>query len=327
MDNFQTGKSSNEADVDVSIAKIVVLAVLAVGSAAFLGWQLKRLFDGSYDWITAFAALALFLVFFLLQALLIKNFGRQALVVFLESAAIFAFFYALISPTLLFGLTVVFGLFLWAANAGKKELENGMKIRFFRVGKTALSKAATALAVAIGIIYYIYAAGAGGFFLSKEAVRQSIVPVSGIIGRFIPGFTMESSVNDIIKNISSVNLENDSRFQTLPSEVRAQLIKEASSQLLKQLSDFLGVSVSGAEKIDGLLHKIAEDNFTKLDPNGKSAAFWIAAAAVALTFRGAAFLAVWAAEALAFLAYQFLIVSGAATIALESRSREIIVLK
>ena len=313
--------------MDISILKVATLAVLTVFSALFFGWELRAFFDGAGDWIMFAASSCVFLALFLLQVFFVKNLNRRIFILFLESVAIFAFFYDFFSQALLAGLAAVFLLLIWANAGGVNDLKNTLKINFFRIGRAALPKASNALIVAACAVYYVYMSGTGGFFLSEKALGEILAPTSGMIAYFIPGFDINSPIDKIVTDFSLKSVEGDPRFAALPQEVRRRLTSEASGQLLVQISDFLGVKISGGEKLDSLLYRAMENGYAGLSPENRTIVVWSVILLLALTLKGFAIFAVWGAEIAAFLVYEVLLALGAFIIVLESRSREIVILK
>ncbi len=327
MADFTGENAGNGADVDVSILKVSTLAVLTVLSALFFGWELRAFFDGGGDWIMLAAASVAFLALFLLQAFFVKNLNRRIFVLFLESVAIFAFFYDFLSQALLAGIAAVFLLLIWANVGGVNDLKNTLKINFFRIGRATLPKASNALIAAACAVYYLYIGGAGGFFLSEKMLGEILAPASGAIAYIIPGFDVNSPIDKIAADFSLKSAESDPRFQSLPPEIRRRLTSEASGQLLTQISDFLGVKISGGEKIDSLLYRAMESGFAGLSPENQTIVVWSVILLLALTLKGFAVVLVWGAEFAAFLAYEILLALGVFIVILESRSREIVILK
>ena len=202
MADFTSSGAGNSADVDISILKVATLAVLTVFFRAVFGWELRAFLTVPATGLCSRRPPACFWPSFLLQVFFVKNLNRRIFILFLESVAIFAFFYDFFSQALLAGLAAVFLLLIWANAGGVNDLKNTLKINFFRIGRAALPKASNALIVAACAVYYVYMSGTGGFFLSEKALGEILAPTSGMIAYFIPGFDINSPIDKIVADFS-----------------------------------------------------------------------------------------------------------------------------
>ncbi|MEK9168372.1 MAG: hypothetical protein AAB698_01045 [Patescibacteria group bacterium] len=320
------------ADTDRSISKIIVLAVLGIISSFIFGYFLKLFILESRPvfLLVSFLSLLFFSAVFLLGVFFIKSRTRISQIIFLESLAFSAMFYDKLSITLAVGVLAGFLILLWANYSGRLELENTVKIKFWRIGKKVLPKAIAASALFVGIAY-VGAVGAGGkeFFISQSAFEKIISPVINmkIVQNFLPGFNLSLPVGELAKNLAVNQIEQNSQLKLLPANVKNQLINQSAEELEDKFSDFIGAPVNPKTGTLETLYRAIVKKFSELPENIKAVIPAGVAVLIFLTIISLALPIRWLVTLLAYFIYEICLALGFSDIMLEGKSREIIILK
>ena len=320
----------NGVETDSSITKIIILGVLNVGLASVFGYFLKLITDGQGRLILGTLLLGIgFLIFFLLDVFLIKSFWRITVIVVLESLALLIFFLGSLSFYLFSGFLIIVLLLLSSIQAGRRELANMLKIRFWRISKVVVPKAIFALALFSGLVYFNSVKGEESFFISPPVFERIFILSSGgnIIEKFFPGFSMSTPLGESLRAVAQRQVNDEPQFQSLPEESREELISQTTRQLEEKFSSFLGVSLGDDASLPGVIYRAIVQWFASLPETGKmlasgGAAFLIFLTIIALTWPIRLLVSV-----LSYLVYEIFLALGFSVIMLESRSREIILLK
>jgi hypothetical protein len=327
-------KNTNEAEADKAIAKIVILAIIGIVFSFLFGYFLKLfILEGQSDFLLfSFLAGLGFLVFFLLNVFFIKNLWLVNLIIFLGALAFSASFYDQLSKIFGIGVLISFLILLLANYVGRQELENMLKIKFWRVSKKTVPKAIVALAVFVGIVYVGVAnldIERKEFFISQETFEKIISPITklGIIQGFVPGFDLSLPTEKLIKNLAASQIEQNSELKLLPETVKNQLIERSVKELENKISEFTATPLDSKAKASDALYEMMVKRFGDLPANAKSIAPKIVAALIFLTIVGLSLPIRLIVSVLVFLIYEICLALGFSTIMMEGRSREIIILK
>lgn len=323
----------NEAEVDRSITKITVLAIVGVVLAFFFGYYLKIFLaagDWSLLWITSLLALG-FLSFFLLNVFFIKSLARATLIIFLESGAVLAGFYDRLSIDLAIGGAALAVLLFWSVYSGQTEMKNLLKIKFWRIGKIVVPKAVAAVALFVSIAYYANLQGnvLGGedFFISRSGFEKIIASSAPLIKKIIPEFDLSLSAGEVLNKLAETQVEGNPQAQILPENIKRQLIVDAARDLEKKISDFTGTAFDLKAKVSDTLYGIMIKKVSGLSPEYQGVFQVGMAALIFLTIIGLVLPIRWLTSFIAFLVYESLIALGFAVVSLEGRSKEIVLLK
>ncbi len=320
------------ADTDRSISKIIVLAALGIISSFIFGYFLKLfIFESRLDFLLAsFSSLLVFLAIFLLGVFFIKSQTKTSQIIFLESLAFSAVFYDRLSITFAVGVLTGFLILLWANYSGRMELENTIKIKFWRIGKKVLPKAIAALALFIGVAC-VGVVGANGkeFFISQPVFEKMISPVINmkIVQNFLPGFNLSLPVGELAKNLTVNQVEQNSQLKLLPAAVKKQLIDQSAKELEDKFSDFIGAPVDPKAGTAETLYRAMIKKFSELPENIKAVIPAGVAVLIFLTIISLTLPIRWLATLLAYFIYEICLALGFSDIMLEGKSREIIILK
>lgn len=324
---------NNQAiETDQSISKIIALAALGIIFSFFFGYFLKLfILESRLDFLLFSSSVFLsFLTVFLIGVFFIKSGFRASQIIFLESLAFLAAFYDYLSVNIAIGALASFLILLWANHSGRLELENTMKIKFWRIGKKVLPKAIVALSLFVSVAYVgVVGAGEKEFFISQQVFEKIISPAIDmkIVQNFLPGFDSSLPTGELIKNLAKSQIEKNSQMKLLPEAAKKQLINQTAKELEKQFSDFIGAPINPKAKTletlyRAMVKKISElpENIRVVVPVGVAALIFLTIISLTLPIR-------WLVSILAYLVYEICLALGFSVIMLEGRSREIIILK
>ncbi len=331
MDNNRQ-PATPEVEIDRSMPKIIALAAAGIIFAFFFGYFLKLfVLESRTDYlIFSFSAFVLYLTVFLLNVFFIKSGSRISSIIFLESLALLGVFYDKLSLMLGLGVLASFLILLWANYSGRLELENMLKIRFWRVGKKTLPKAITALALFVAVAYAgVGSFGENDFFISSKAFEKILSPIAEmkIVQNFLPGFALEKPFDEFIKDLAKNQIEQNPQFKLLPQKAKKELVNQTAKELEKKASDLIGGPVNSKIKTSDLLYQTMVSKFKELPENIKNFLPVGLATLIFLTIVSLILPIRWLVSVLAYLVYEICLALGFSTIMLEGRSREIILLK
>lgn len=346
--------SADEAEIDRSLSKIFFLAVCGTVSAFIHGYFLKSfILGGEFVYFAiSFAAAVGFGAVFLVNSIFIKSLGRANLIIFFECLALAVgalFASALSADRLFFGLAASFSgkitqitpLFGAAAMAvflllvsgnygGYSELQNSLKVKFWRVSRAVLPKAIMGLIIFGTAVYAGIFSGqsADKFFVSEQAFEKTItVSAAPFIRKFLPEFDLSLSVQDLIAKMAENQVERNPQFKILPNSLKKQLVNQATTELKERTLELAGSPVDFQKNPGRAIYGVLVFQFNQLTSRAKTI---VAAAVAALLFLTAIGFA-WPIRILmtiaAFIIYEIFLGLGFAMVALEGRSREIVILK
>ena len=332
MNKGLLNQATSQVEGDKSIAKIIILAAVVIILSFLFGYFLKSavLNGNTGDFILPFSAASLFLVFYFLNILFIKSVWRTNLIVLLESLAFLVVFYNMLSFNLLLGAFAAFLVLLWGSYAGRNELENMMKIKFWRISKRVIPKGIFALALFISVVY----AGTAiekkdEFFISQSTFEKLTEPVvqSGLFQKFFPGFDANIPISQLFENLAEKQIEKNPQLGALPSEAKSQLANQAAAETQKRLNEFFGVTLNSNLDILAAIYDASIKKIALLSGNAKLVVPITIAALLFLIIVGLTLPIRWLISLVAFLFYEIFFALGFSEKTLEGRSREIILLK
>lgn len=335
-------------------SKIFFLAVCGAVSASFYGYFLKIfILSGEFVYFAiSFTAAVGFGAVFLVNSIFIKSLGRANLIIFFECLALAAgalFAPALSADRLFSGLaagfsekitqiTPIFGLAFFAAfllfifgnYGGYAELQNSLKVKFWRVSRAVLPTAILGLIIFGTAVYAGNFSGpsADKFFVSEQAFEKIItVSAAPFIQKFFPEFGLSLSVQDLIAKMAENQVERNPRFKILPNSLKKQLVNQATAEFKERTLELAGSPVDFQKNPGRAIYGVLVFQFNQLTSRAKTIVVAIVAALLFLTAIGFA----WPIRILmtigALVIYETFLALGFAMVALEGRNREIVVLK
>ncbi len=307
-----------ETEIDLSLIKINIIAFIGILFSVGFSFFLNRIFqlagDTSLNVTFALILGTLFLVVVFLQAILIKDIKRVAMILFLQTLGLLAPFIFFINGFILVGFIITFLLLFWGSSSCKKELQYSMKIRVFRISKFVLPKAITGLSIFI-VASYLGAFQSTELKISLDTFRRIVLPADAFVKIVIPGFTLEDNFSNMIILVNKLG--------DRPKDEQNFIIQKQQ----EYYSDLVNYKFEINESIINILFNSYNQNVGKISDNSKILILFIIGAVLFLLVRSIGTPVSWFVALVASLIYEILLTFGFATVVLETRSREIILLK
>lgn len=331
---------SKESDgVSQSSVKIIPLLILEIVSAFLMSFYFRQLAAGftGFNLIWFLLGLALFVIFSFLSALFVNELLWPSLAAGLSATVSLAVFYDYFSAGLLgFGLlvfaTLVLGIF-----SLKKELENSLKINFFRLSKIFLSKMTLAIAILFCLFaYFLFFIktpsldlGQSGLPISFESFRIFVLkPNEGLIGIFVPNFKFQEPLQTVLAGVLENQLSQSiPNFKDLPDATKETVVVSAIEQEFgDSLDEFFGYQVNLKDSVDKIVYDFLAIKFNQLNQTVKD---WMPVGMLVVLFFTIRFLFIpinWLLSVLMFLVYLLLLAVNFINIKSEPRSKEVIII-
>jgi|GEM_PF-1265366 len=314
------------SEADYSGLKIAAV-IVGVSAFAFLfGYSLS--FWGVFPSI---AAGMFFVSLVALAPLLLKSRGLQFAAALVSSLALAIplFIFGKI-PLIPIGALAVFSIVMLAEGVifGKKEIDNSLKVSFSKFSGAVVGKALTVIALAASISY-------GWHFTADDLFTDKFIDgivslSSPVVGYYAPGFTPEMKFSEFLEISARRALagKDPIGFAVMPETLKRQQIDQTVENSRRALENNFAMEVDLEASVQDNFRKAAIDKLAgparAVNPDHLS----IAAAIVIFIFvRGVLWFFGWLAAALAFFVYQLLLATKFAEIYIESKTREMVILK
>ncbi len=321
-------KTMEETGVDRSLVKVVIVGAFGVLSAVAFGFFLNLFIGGNSGAGAAAGFFGIgFLAVFLLQTLFLKSEKITNLILLLESLGMSVFFFNRISLAIL-SAWILLLLFLWnASRSGRQELDNRLKISFFQIDKQTTYKAITALSIFISIVY----ASANGFSqtgISEKGLEAFLKPAEPFIQKLsISNFSFNMTVYQLADSIITEQAAKQLGVQ--PNAVPASLKNDAINQTLAGLKDKAlgyGISFKNNDTVLKIIQNYIAKQLEKIPEQARAVIPFLFGLLVFLTIKGFGLIIRWLVAIPAYIIYELCLTAGFSRLALESRTREIIIL-
>ena len=314
-------------EIDYSIWKIVFVAVFSAIFAGFFGYGVS---SGNIGLAIAFGLL--FLASLILQPIFIKGRLNILLSALLEIIALGvpSFFLKSDIPLLVhaLGLAVIFILIIIGQNAGKTEYENNIRMVFSRIASPVMSYSFTAIAIFVALI--IGGTFKGSDLISKQATNLMLSIVSPFVSYYIPGFNPGMSTREVLAISAKQSLAEGvfKEWAAMPDAQKEIVINKTVDESVKSLKDSFGINIEPdktfEENVRNFLEAKVGGPLRSLNPLILSALVFIA---VFFLIKGTGWILHYPVMGFAFFLFQLALSSGFAFLTLETRSKEVIVLK
>ena len=285
--------------------------------------------DSLQPLLTLGLAMAVFLAVFVLQTLFLKSKLIINFVVLLESLALAIPFLSYFSWYVLAAWLLAFLNFLNASFRGRSEMDNQLQIKFFRIKKPVVSRAFTALSLFIALIYFNGPNAGADFGLSKQTIKSFLKPSEPVLqSTLIKNFSFDMSIYQFVDAVLGSQIADKIGIssEAIPQAMRAPLINQGIAQLRTQLAPY-GITFRNNDTITDILYDYLSKLVVRIPESFRPLITFGLMFLVFLAVRSLGFIFHWAAGALSYLLYELAMLSGFARLTLESRSREIILLK
>ncbi len=309
-------------EIDGPSWKTYLFPILGVGFAGGLGFFLMQ-----KDWVLASLAGILFLVVCALQPFFISGRNMTGFIVFAESLALALPFVRQPSLLLLIGWLCTFAILWSGSNQARQIRNNQLKITFAPVERAVTMQALSALALFISVMYVstIDFRNPDTFKSPLNAFLDPAVPLVQKLA--FKNFSLDMTVGQLVQGIAEEKIEQLGQdWNQLAPAARNALIEQGVIGLQAQAAGF-GIKLTSGDRIRDVLYNYTHSFITRIPDRYQS---WIPFVVILIAFfvlKSFAFLAHWIVAFFSYLAYEIMMALGFAQVALESRSREIIVLK
>lgn len=323
-------KTMEGANLDRSLWKVIAVGAAGALATGFFGFFLKAYLvedRGGGFWPVGISLIT-FLIIFLLQTLFVKSRRISNLILLLESSAAILFFLPDFSLAVL-SAWLFFLFFLWVADkSGKNLLENDLKFQFLHIDRKITYEAITGLAALISILY-ISTADINGNGISKKGLESILKPAEPLIQRLVlDNFSFQMSVYQLTESV--IIRQAVQQLGISPASVPAELKNEAINKTLADLRERAagyGMAFKNSDSITDIVYNYIKNQIAKLPEAFRFSIPFGFGLLVFFTIKGLQALIRWLVAAPAYLLYQILLAFGFAALTLESRNKEIIILK
>jgi hypothetical protein len=318
------------ADVDYSRRKITFLAALGVFLAFVFSYTLSRLFLDPSPLMLAYVSIvaALFLVVVFLESVLIKEFSRLASFLFFNTLALASMFVLAPSVSLFIGSFLAFLFFLWGAANGRQEIVNSLRLRIAFTASFVMPKAVTALSLFIAAAY-IGAIQHSHILVSRNLFLQLVLPTESVVDYLLPGVTYNETTREAIQKYSENVVARNPEANKLSEADRTHLADSYATDFKNHLrEDYFKVDLRDNEPVIDLLYRAFTAYIANI-PTTTTATYasLIFALILFLVIRSIGTPFYYVVIVFAVLIYQLLRASGFLVVALDTRSKEILILK
>jgi len=206
--------------------KIFLLGAAGAVSAGTAGYLLETVIAGVANLTPLLLTVLIFFAVLFLQVLFIENRRTVYAVTLIDSFGMITPFLGKLSFSLLAAWLALAGFWLLAARRGREELDNQLKVKFFRIERYVLPYAFNAFALFISILVV----WVNGATLTKERFLQLIQPAQPIIqGLLSQNFTFNMS----IAKFAELSLESrlGAGLSALPQKMKTIAVEQALNQL------------------------------------------------------------------------------------------------
>ncbi len=321
-------------EADQSIVKVYLFAsctiLLALGFSILVNIFIAR--GGSGYFFLSLGAGLFFLAFFLLSVVFIKSASINYGILALEAAALLAGSYNNFSRAAFFGSLFTLFFFLVAYYVSKREMESLLKIRLWRISKGVMPKAILGLAIFVSCLLY----GKFGMtdwatpqssFISERVFEIVVTPAVSVAQKIVPEFDLHIGLGDMIDRIALREVTNDPRLAILSPSLKTEVTTATAAELKKQIEQYVGAPMDWNQSVVVSLRQAVLTKLSGASPQVQNRV--PAGIAILLFFVIMSFVGIirYLATFIAFLLYEAFIALGFSVLFLETRSKEIIILK
>jgi len=315
-----------ENDFYQSPFKVIPLLVLEVVSAFLMSFYFRQLLVHGAGLVWLLTGFCLFVIFSFLSALFLNRIFWPSLAAGLSVIFSLAVFYDYFSTVLIVSGIFIFLIFVWGIRKLSLEMENTLKIDFFRLVKIFLSKIALGLVIMTCVFGYFLLPAGKGFLISFENFQSFVLkPNEGLLGLFIPNFSFQKSVQSVLGDLVEQKLQANPDFDKLPAAAKEIFVESTiQTQFLDGLEKSLGTKISSQDSISKVIYDFLVTKFSQLNESVKNLitiGFFVILFFIIQTI----FVPVkWLLSFVLFLIYMSLLAINFASIRLESRSKEVL---
>lgn len=307
-------------DADQSMLKISIVIASGVLFSALTSY----LFVNNYL-LWGLISLLFLSVILVLQNFFIKGFDKLFVAACLEAVTGAGFFYANFSGALVVIVIVLIAVLTKSFFDVRRELVTSLKVRFWKICKISLSDNVPALL----LFFLALLSVKGSFFTETNFTNFVLKPTSPIIAAYLRDFDPNKNTKEFITQMLVNNLSETEK------QILGKLTPTAKNKTINDLVDKFSASIetSTGSKIN--LNKPVSTNiyaaimevYNRLAGNSRNFAIIIGVISIYYLIRSVMPILYLPIAFIVFIFYEIILATGFALVQLESRSREVIVLK
>ena len=323
-----------EAEIDTSRWKIFLIGSLGVIFAALSGYALLASFKTGLAiyYFSLVGALFLFLNAFVLQTMLIKYFQTQTFIIIAELTIFSAFFIQIIwqalSGTFIILFAIAVALIIIGAQSGQNHLQTSLKVQFFNFSAKALRGAVNGLILLIVLFYLIFNSGKGTP-LSQEIINAVLRFSEPFAQTQIPTLSFNLTVREFLEELALSGLTAEERewLNALPAVARHNFITNAVQNVKDLMGKYVTLeNINENDIISVAIYDLIAEKFTEANPSLQTSILIIIGLLLFTILRILILPLTILVGFSAYIIYQILLALGFVRIALEARTREIVLM-
>lgn len=310
-------------DTDKSIVKIASIISVNV----FLAF-LSSYFLSIGNLPVSVIFFVLFLVCLIIQNLFIKGLNKLFIASALESVAIALPFYNNFSGYSFLIIIVLILLCYKSSFDSRKEMEQAMRIRFFKISRLSMGMALPAIVIFLGLMVSMRGNG-----FTEDSVRWALQPLTPLAQKYASNFSPDVKVRDLLNNIALSGLASQAKsnpslnLDSLPESDRKKLIDQGIKDLENRLDTFFGQKLDLDKSVSINIYEGLNSFYKGLTSSSQVIVLLISLFIAYSLIRGLSILVQIPIAFLALILYEALLGFNFAVIQLEPRSREVIIMK
>jgi hypothetical protein len=307
-------------DPEPGFWKPIILDVSAVLFAAAFSYSFARYLAGGFSFWLVFAALLLWSAAAALEGFLQKSASRRFAIIFLESFALVAFFYAYAWQALAITGVLVLLVLLWGYFSVRRELRNAIEIRFFVASGKVVGKIITAAVIFMVVMYASLSNNNGNFFVSEHGFDVFFNWAAGFVNNFYPTPPLTGSFGDFAQAVARMQLQGNPQFQSLTARQQNDALAQSASQLMRAFAP----APSASEPASNAFYDYFSAAAAKLQNKFNNLFIGVWGLALFLILRSVGIIVVWAGQFVALVFYELMLATGFIRIKEQSATKETI---
>ena len=307
-------------DADQSIVKISIV----IASGVLLSALTSYLFANGYL-LWGLISLVFLSEILVLQNFFIKGFDKLFAAAFLEAVGGAGFFYADFSGAVVIVVAAMVAILTKSFFDVRRELETSIKVRFWKISQVSLSATIPALL----LFFLALLSVKGNFFTEANFTNFILKPTSPIIAAYLHDFTPSKNTREFITQMLISNFsETDKQvLEKLPPAAKNQAISGLVDKFSTSLESSTGSVIDLNKPISTNIYAGIMAAYNRLTGNSRIFAIIIGIISIYYLIRSVMPILYLPIAFIVFLFYEVILSTGFALVQLESRSREVIILK
>lgn len=313
--------------------KAAILAGLYITSSFVVGYLLNRfLYEGEDPFARAAIgfsiAVTVFLVMFLLNVVSIVRVGFLSAMLGIGALAMGVNFLASFNERMLLAVGILAVSFIGAGIIGRREIDDVLKIRFFRLSRVVLVPAVFGIAICVAILFF------DAFSLRSLTGENPILPQS-VFEKNVEGFSriLGPALGDIdfsktLREIADDSVERIA--QDAPVALGSEVLRASKEQALREyqerIEEVLKSPIHPDEKLSTQIYNSLLQRFNQLEGGLKTIILVALAFLLFMTVAAVSPILRIVAAGIAFLLFELLRATGFVAVVFENRSKETIAL-